>query len=133
MKETIKNEQVKSNEPIKIHTSCLDKIIVVVAYKNDITKEIGEDTLILNIWDEFFEDDEFYQNLTDVVEAIKKMKNFTTAKICAVAFAMTAQVPRYIEELKKDFLKFNAGEPSTFEDWSRQAFPNGRYIGPFEK
>ncbi len=125
--------KVSESGTVKVQVSGLDKIIVVVAYKNDITKEVGEDTLILNIWDEFFEDDEFYQNLTDVVEAIKKMKNFTTAKICAVAFAMTAQVPRYIEELKKDFLKFNAGEPSTFEDWSRQVFPNGRYIGPFEK
>ena len=125
--------KVSESGTVKVQVSGLDKIIVVVAYKNDITKEIGEDTLILNIWDEFFEDDEFYQNLTDVVEAIKKMKNFTAAKICAVVFARTAQVPRYIEELKKDFLKFNAGEPSTFEDWSRQAFPNGRYIGPFEK
>ena len=117
----------------KAMTKGLDKIIVVIAYKNDATKEVGEDTLILNVWDGFRNVGDFHDNLEKVVDAMRIMKNFTVAKICAVLFTHTASVQEEIKSIQKDFAKMDGDRPFTFEDWDFRFFPNGKYIGPYDK
>ncbi len=109
----------------------LDKIIVVIAYKNDETKEVGEDTLILNIWNQFRDVQNFRDELNETVNALCKLKKFTSAKICSVMFSRTEQLQEDIECLKKDFAKLDGDIEFNLEDWNDYFAPNGQYIGPF--
>lgn len=114
-------------------TKGLDKIIVVVAYKNDVTKEVGEDTLILNVWDDFHDSNSFLSEIVKVVDTIRLMKNFTKAKVCSVTFSRTEQLQEDIKCIQKEFAELDGDQPVTFEDWDHRFFPNGQYVGPSNK
>lgn len=119
-----------------IHSMPLDKIIVVIAYKNDVTKEVGEDTLILNVWNEFRDVDNFRNELGKVVQALCDLKGFTDVKICTVVFSRAAHLQEDIERLRKEFAELDGDTTFNLEDWDNwkfRFFPNGQYIGPFGK
>lgn len=113
----------------------LDKLIVVIAYKNDVTKEVGEDTLILDLWNQFRDADSLQSELEEVVNALCKLKKFTDAKICTVTFSRAAHLQEDIKRLRKEFAELDGGDSvynlKNWDDWKFLYFPNGQYIGPF--
>lgn len=109
----------------------LDKIIIVVAYKNDVTREVGEDTLILNVWNDFCDSNGFLREIDKVVDAIRIMKNFSKAKICSVTFSRTERLQGDIKCIQKELAEMDGDKSATFENWDQCFFPNGKYIGPF--
>lgn len=117
-----------------VHSLPLDKLIVVIAYKNDVTKEVGEDTLILDIWNQFRDTDSMQRELGEVVNALCKLKKFTDAKICTVMFSRAAHLQEDIKRLRKEFAELDGDTTFNLEDWDHwqfRFFPNGQYIGPF--
>lgn len=117
-----------------VHSIPLDKIIVVIAYKSDVTKEVGEDTLILNVWNAFRDADNFKDSLGKVVQALCDLKGFTDVKICTVVFSRAAHLQEDIKRLRKEFAELDGDTTFNLEDWDNwqfRFFPNGQYIGPF--
>lgn len=123
-------------EKIKLRTDKeMKKLVAVIGYKNEKTGEAGEDTLILNVNDFMFsDDDKTYKRLAEVVNVLCKMKGFTFGQIYTYFVCDEKDIPQTLENVKAEIkylyeLAQSSDFKPTYSNSYFPPFPNGKYNG----